>query len=150
METAIYVALASFGAVVGIVVIFATVLGLLSWRDGRKRRRDRAKADAQAWCKLLTDQLAIAPISNDSTVKEATERAEKLHTRATEQMAKASKLKHYQRARALSLAGLHNLNLAREEVGQALGPQGPMPINPSKKTSRVNRDIPTGPSLGTW
>ncbi|QSB06072.1 hypothetical protein [Natronoglycomyces albus] len=150
METAIYVALASFGAVVGIVVIFATVLGLLSWRDSRKRRRNRAKADAEAWCQLLTNQLAIAPVSKDSKVNEATKRAEQLHTLSTEQMAKAKKLKHFMRARALALAGLHNLNVARREVGQELGPEGPMPINPSKKSARIARDIPTGPSLGTW
>ena len=109
MQDAIQVAIVSFGAVVGIVLIFAAVLGLRSFIDTRRRAKARAQADAQAWSTLLSNQLAIAPAQvADAEAAAALERARKLHDSATETLKTAKKTKQFRRVRTYALAGLHN------------------------------------------
>ncbi|WP_156926135.1 hypothetical protein [Glycomyces arizonensis] len=135
MQTAIEVAIASFGAVVAIVLVFAAVLGLRSSIETRRRRKARAKADAEAWTRLLGNQLAIAPGRvADAEAAGALERARKLHSNADEILKTAKKTKQYLRIRTYALAGLHNLNVVRQRLGKAPGPQGPMPFNDAAYT----------------
>ena len=155
MENAIQVAIASFGAVVAIVLIFAAVLGLRSAIETRRRRKARAKADAEAWTRLLGNQLTIAPpYVTDTEAAAALERARKLHHNANEALKTAKKAKQHRRIRTYALAGLHNLNVVRRRLGKAPGPQGPMPFNAATNTA-VERDDnqydnAPGPSSGMY
>ena len=63
MKDAIETSTIAFGALVAIVLIFAAVLGLRSVIETKRRRKARAKADAEAWTELLGSQLKIAPAS---------------------------------------------------------------------------------------
>ena len=155
MQSAIEVAIASFGAVVAIVLIFAAVLGLRSSIDTRRRRKARAKADAEAWTRLLANQLTIAPSHvADAEAAAALDRARKLHHNASESLKTAKKTKQYDRIRTYALAGLHNLNVVRRRLGKAPGPQGPVPFNGTSNNAAeradVQHDIPTGPSTGLY
>lgn len=156
MQDAIQVTIASFVAVVGIVLVFAAVLGLRAYIETRRRRKARAKADAEAWTRLLTNQLAIAPPRpTDDEAAAALERARKLYRSAGEIMKTAKKTKQFDRARTYSLAGLHNLNIMRRRLGKAPGPQGPVPFNTTGNPSPTGRDdqqrdVPTGPSTGVY
>ncbi|MCH7232348.1 hypothetical protein L0U85_16020 [Glycomyces sp. L485] len=155
MQNAIEVAIAAFGAVVAIVLIFAAVLGLRSSIDTRRRRKARARADAEAWTRLLDNQLAIAPsYVTDVEAAAALDRARKLHHNAGESLKTAKKTKQYERIRTYALAGLHNLNVVRRRLGKAPGPQGPMPFNGASATAvdraDVQHDIPTSPSTGLY
>lgn len=144
MQNAIEVAIASFGAVVIIVLIFAAVLGLRSSIETRKRRKSRAKADAEAWTRLLANQLIIAPghVTDDEAAA-ALERARKLHRNADQALKTAKKTNQYRRIHTYALAGLHNLNVVRRRLGKAPGPQGPMPFNASGTASyeRVDEQV---------
>ena len=156
MQDAIQVTIASFIAVVGIVLVFAAVLGLRAYLETRRRRKARAKADAEAWARLLTNQLAIAPARpTDDEAAAALERARKLCDSVGEIMKSAKKTKQFDRARTFALAGLHNLNIMRRRLGKAPGPQGPVPFNIAGGPSPVGRDdqqgdMPTGPSTGVY
>jgi hypothetical protein len=147
--------MASFGAVVAIVLIFALILGLRSSLETRKRRKVRAKADAEAWTGLLANQLAIAPDHvADADAAAALDRARKLHAGAARLLNTAKKRKQYERVRTYALAGLHNLNLVRRRLGKAPGPQGNLPFNEARVdySGRIEnaRDIPTGPATGLY
>ncbi len=157
MQDAFEVAITSFGAVVGIVLIFAAVLGLRSWIENHRRRKIRAKADAEAWIQLCDNQLAIAPAQlTDTEAAAALQRARKLHESAHQVLDSAKKTKHYDQVRTYALAGLHNLNIMRRRLGKAPGPQGPVPFNLVSGVSGVpgrdenERDIPTGPGTGVY
>ncbi|GAB3650332.1 hypothetical protein [Glycomyces tarimensis] len=157
MQSAIEVAIASFGAVVAIVLIFAAVLGLRSSIETRRRRKARAKADAQAWAVLLANQLMIAPSHvTDVEAAAALDRARKLHHNVDQALKTAKKTKQFERIRTYALAGLHNLNVVRRRLGKAPGPQGPMPFNAvnyngtGPERTDTQRDIPTGPSTGLY
>lgn len=155
MKDAIETSAIAFIAIVAIVLIFAAVLGLRSVIDSKRRRKARAKKDAEAWTELLGTQLKIAPASvGDTEAAAALDRARKLHYKAVERLKTAKKTKQFARIRTYALAGLHNLNIMRRRLGKAPGPQGPMPFNSAgsaKKSRRRDanvRDIPTGPSTG--
>jgi len=154
MKDAITTSTTAFIAIVAIVLIFAAVLGLHSAVETRRRRKARAKADAEAWTELLGNQLRIAPVSvGDTEAAAALDRARKLHYNAVEKLKTAKKTKQFDRIRTYALAGLHNLNIMRRRLGKAPGPQGPMPFNAtgSPKAARRNdnvRDVPTGPNTG--
>lgn len=156
MQDAIQVTIASFVAVVGIVLVFAAVLGLRAYIETRRRRKARAKSDAQAWNTLLTNQLAIAPPRpTDDEAAAALERARKLHQSAAETMKSAKKTKQFDRARTYALAGLHNLNIMRRRLGKSPGPQGPVPFNATGNPSPAGRDdqqrdVPSGPATGVY
>ncbi len=153
MQTAIEVAIASFGAVLAIVLSFAAVLGLRSSIETKRRRKARAKADAEAWTRLLANQLTIAPSHvTDAEAAAALDRARKLHRNADQKLKTAKNAKQYQRIRTYALAGLHNLNVVRRRLGKAPGPQGPMPFNGTsyagldrtEDRTDVQRDTPAG------
>ncbi len=130
MQNAIEVAIASFGAVLAIVLIFAAVLGVRSGIETRRRRKARAKAEAEAWFRLLASQLTIAPGHvTDAEAATALDRARKLHRNADQILKTSKKTKQYRRVRTYALAGLHNLNVMRRRLGKTPGPQGPMPFN---------------------
>lgn len=154
MKDAIETSAIAFIAIVAIVLIFAAVLGLRSIIETKRRRKVRAKADAEAWTELLGNQLKIAPVSvGDLEAAAALDRARKLHYNAVEKLKTAKKAKQFARIRTYALAGLHNLNIMRRRLGKAPGPQGPMPFNatgPAKNAKRDKnvRDVPTGPSTG--
>ncbi|THV42102.1 hypothetical protein [Glycomyces buryatensis] len=154
MESAIEVAIAAFGAVLALVLIFAAVLGLRSSIETRRRRKARAKEEAEAWTKLLTSQIAIAPVQvADPEAGAALVRARKLHHNAGVALKTAKKTKQFERIRTYALAGLHNLNVMRRRLGKAPGPQGPMPFNSPGAGARNGRDdnirdVPTGPATG--
>lgn len=156
MKDAIETSTIAFVAIVAIVLIFAAVLGLKSAVDTKRRRKARAKTDAEAWTELLGTQLKIAPASvGDTEAAAALDRARKLHYKAVERLKTAKKTKQFERIRTYALAGLHNLNIMRRRLGKAPGPQGPIPFNApgSKKKAAKRRDtnvrdVPTGPSTG--
>lgn len=154
MKDAIETSVIAFVAIVAIVLIFAAVLGLRAAVETRRRRKARAKTDAEAWTELLGNQLHIAPVSvGDAEAAAALDRARKLHYNAVEQLKTAKKTKQFMRIRTYALAGLHNLNIMRRRLGKAPGPQGPMPFNSAainKASQRDDnvRDIPTGPATG--
>jgi hypothetical protein len=154
MKDAIETSAIAFIAIVAIVFIFAAVLGLRSIIETKRRRKARAKADAEAWTELLGNQLKIAPVSvGDTEAAAALDRARKLHYNAVEKLKTAKKAKQFARIRTYALAGLHNLNIMRRRLGKLPGPQGPMPFNaagPAKNAKRDKnvRDVPTGPSTG--
>jgi hypothetical protein len=141
MQNAIEVAIASFGAVVAIVLVFAAVLGLRSSIETRRRRKAQAKADAEAWTRLLANQLRIAPghVTDDEAAA-ALDRARKLYRNADQSLKTAKKTKQYRRIRTYALAGLHNLNVVRRRLGKAPGPQGPMPFNAAGATGYERAD----------
>lgn len=153
MKDAIETSAIAFITIVAIVLIFAAVLGLRSAVETRRRRKARAKTDAEAWTELLGNQLHIAPASvGDAEAAAALDRARKLHHNAVEKFKTAKKTKQFERIRTYALAGLHNLNIVRRRLGKAPGPQGPIPFNAATpKTSKRDdniRDIATGPSTG--
>lgn len=154
MKDAIETSTIAFAAIVAIVLVFAAVLGLLSAVETKRRRKARAKKDAEAWTELLGNQLHIAPFSvGDTEAAAALDRARKLHHGAVEKLKTAKKTKQYTRIRTYALAGLHNLNIMRRRLGKAPGPQGPIPFNtatPGKASKRDDnvRDAATGPSTG--
>lgn len=154
MKDAIETSTIAFGAIVAIVLIFAAVLGLRNLIDTRRRRKIRARTDAEAWTELLGNQLKIAPVSvGDTEAAAALDRARKLHYKAVERLKTAKKVKQFARIRTYALAGLHNLNIMRRRLGKAPGPQGPMPFNAAGSTKAAKRDdntsdVPTGPSTG--
>lgn len=154
MKDAIETSAIAFIAIVAIVLIFAAVLGLRSVVETKRRRKTRAKTDAEAWSELLGNQLKIAPVSvGDTEAAAALDRARKLHYTAVEKLKTAKKRKQFERIRTYALAGLHNLNIMRRRLGKAPGPQGPMPFNASGSTKAAKRDdnvrdVPTGPSTG--
>jgi hypothetical protein len=154
MKDAIETSTIAFIAIVAIVLIFAAVLGLRSVIETKRRRKIRAKTDAEAWTELLGSQLKIAPVSvGDTEAAAALDRARKLHYKAVERLKTAKKAKQFARIRTYALAGLHNLNIMRRRLGKAPGPQGPMPFNAASSTKAAKRDanardIPTGPSTG--
>jgi hypothetical protein len=154
MKDAIETSTIAFIAIVAIVLIFAAVLGLRSVIETKRRRKTRARTDAEAWTELLGNQLKIAPVSvGDTEAAAALDRARKLHYTAVEKLKTAKKRKQLERIRTYALAGLHNLNIMRRRLGKAPGPQGPMPFNASGSTKTAKRDdnvrdVPTGPSTG--
>ncbi|MEU5157467.1 hypothetical protein [Glycomyces sp. NPDC021274] len=154
MKDAIETSTFAFFAIAAIVLIFAAVLGLRSVIDTRRRRKIRARTDAEAWTELLGNQLKIAPVSvGDTEAAAALDRARKLHYKAVERLKTAKKVKQFARIRTYALAGLHNLNIMRRRLGKAPGPQGPMPFNAAGSTKAAKRDdnisdVPTGPSTG--
>jgi len=153
MKDAIETSAIAFITIVAIVLIFAAVLGLRSFIETRRRRKARARTDAEAWTELLGNQLHIAPGSvGDIEAAAALDRARKLHYKAVEKLKTAKKTKQFERIRTYALAGLHNLNIMRRRLGKAPGPQGPIPFNaaPSKASKRDDntRDVATGPSTG--
>jgi hypothetical protein len=153
MKDAIETSAIAFITIVAIVLIFAAVLGLRSAVETRRRRKTRAKTDAEAWTELLGNQLHIAPGSvGDTEAAAALDRARKLHYNAVEKLKTAKKTKQFERIRTYALAGLHNLNIVRRRLGKAPGPQGPIPFNAaapkaSKRDDNI-RDVATGPSTG--
>jgi hypothetical protein len=153
MKDAIETSAIAFITIVAIVLIFAAVLGLRSAVETGRRRKTRAKTDAEAWTELLGNQLHIAPASvGDTEAAAALDRARKLHHNAVEKLKTAKKAKQFGRIRTYALAGLHNLNIMRRRLGKAPGPQGPIPFNTATpKTSKRDdnmRDAATGPSTG--
>jgi hypothetical protein len=154
MKDAIETSTIAFIAIVAIVLIFAAVLGLLSVIETKRRRKNRAKTDAEAWTELLGNQLKIAPVSvGDTEAAAALDRARKLHYKAVERLKTAKKAKQFARIRTYALAGLHNLNIMRRRLGKAPGPQGPMPFNAAGSTKAAKRDDnvrdnASGPSTG--
>lgn len=154
MRDAIATSATAFAAIVAIVIIFAAVLGLRSFIETRRRRKARAKADAEAWTELLGNQLKIAPASvGDTEAAAALDRARKLNHKAVERLNTAKKRKQFERIRTYALAGLHNLNIVRRRLGKAPGPSGPIPFNAggNAKTAKRDdntRDVATGPSTG--
>ncbi|MEU6250491.1 hypothetical protein [Glycomyces sp. NPDC047010] len=154
MKDAIETSTIAFAAIVAIVLIFAAVLGLRSFIEGRRRRKARAKTDAEAWTELLGKQLQIAPASvGDTEAAAALDRARKLHYGAVQKLKTAKKRKQFERIRTYALAGLHNLNIMRRRLGKAPGPQGPIPFNAGANTKASKRDdnirdVATGPSTG--
>ncbi|MQM28328.1 hypothetical protein [Glycomyces albidus] len=154
MKDAIETSTTAFAAIVAIVLIFAAVLGLHSFIETRRRRKARAKNDAEAWTELLGKQLQIAPASvGDTEAAAALDRARRLHYGAVQRLKTAKKTKQLERVRTYALAGLHNLNIMRRRLGKAPGPQGPIPFNAGAGTSAAKlddnvRDVATGPSTG--
>ncbi|WP_025272438.1 hypothetical protein [Haloglycomyces albus] len=153
METAIMVALVSFGAVVAVVVLAAMVLGLRSYIDTRRRRKDRAKSDAEAWTALLSSQVDILPATaGKEEAKSAVDRAKRLLAEAQRVLSTAKKTSQFEKARAYALAGLKYLNQARTILGKTPGPAGSMPFNARKRSERHETadqdDVPTGPATG--
>ncbi|SDE19687.1 hypothetical protein [Glycomyces harbinensis] len=153
MKDAIETSAIAFITIVAIVLVFAAVLGLRSAIETRRRRKARARTDAEAWTELLGNQLHIAPASvGDTEAAAALDRARKLHYNAVAKLKTAKKTKQFERIRTYALAGLHNLNIMRRRLGKAPGPQGPIPFNAATaKTSKRDdntRDAATGPSTG--
>ncbi|MFC4335500.1 hypothetical protein [Salininema proteolyticum] len=152
MQTAIMVALVSFGAVVAVVLLAALVLGLRSHLETRRKRKARAKSDAEAWTELLANQLAIIPrVQGNDDAKSAVERSKRLLAEARESLTTAKGVRQFEQARAYSLAGLKYLNHARRVLGKAPGPTGPVPINTRKRSRRhelADQDVPTGQWTG--
>jgi hypothetical protein len=152
MKDAIETSTTAFAAIVAIVLIFAAVLGLHSFIETRRRRKARAKKDAEAWTELLGKQLQIAPASvADTEAAAALDRARRLHYGAVQKLKTAKKTKQFERIRTYALAGLHNLNVMRRRLGKAPGPQGPIPFNAgatamADKRDANMRDVATGPS----
>lgn len=155
MKDAIETSSIAFIAIVAIVLMFAAVLGLGAAIETRRRRKVRAKTDAEAWTELLGNQLKIAPPSvGDTEAAAALDRARKLHYNAVEKLKTAKKTKQFERIRTYALAGLHNLNIMRRRLGKAPGPQGPIPFNAANRGKKASRrdantsDVATGPSTG--
>jgi hypothetical protein len=141
MKDAIETSTIAFIAIVAIVLIFAAVLGLRSVVETKRRRKARAKTDAEAWTALLGNQLRIAPASvGDTEAAAALDRARKLHYKAVEKLKTAKKTKQFDRIRTYALAGLHNLNIVRRRLGKAPGPSGPMPFNAAAYGKKAKSD----------
>ena len=140
MKDAIETSAIAFITIVAIVLIFAAVLGLRAAIETRRRRKSRARTDAEAWTELLGNQLHIAPASvGDTEAAAALDRARKLHYNAVAKLKTAKKTKQFGRIRTYALAGLHNLNIMRRRLGKAPGPQGPIPFN-ATTPKRSERD----------